>query len=184
MLISIDKLKALYSEFDDINEELLKRKLSAIENAIVSYTQNQFTNRYVNELVYMKDNKLMYAEEKTHYLTLGDTIRISEPKNIVNIFNITNIDDEGFVVDGYIYYEGLLNARKVEYPIDIVEGAINILKWDIFERDKHEGITSESISRHSVSYETLNASNTINGYPSRLFGFCTPYTNKVRTWTK
>lgn len=181
MLITIENLKALYSEFDEISDDLLKRKLCAIENAIVTYTQNQFTNRYVNEIVLLQNNKLMYQENKTHYLQVGDTIRVSEPKNIINIFNIVNTDNEGITIDGNIYYDDKMNVRKVDYPIDIVEGAINILKWDIFERDKHEGVTSETISRHSVSYETLDASNMINGYPSRLFGFCDPYRNRVRT---
>lgn len=182
MLISTTNLKALYSEFSTISDDLLKRKLSAIENAIITYTNNYFTNRYVNELVYEKQNKLYYFEtNKPHYLVVGDTIRISEPKHIVNVFNILTIDSEGFTIDGHVYCEGLLNARKVEYPIDIVEGAINVLRWDIFERKKHEGVASETLSRHSVTYETLNEGNTINGYPSRLFGFCKPYINRVRT---
>ena len=63
---------------------------------------------------------------------------------------------------------------KIEYPEDVQLGAINMLKWDIENRDK-VGIQSESISRHSVSYFNMDGENSIIGYPKSLIGFLTPY---------
>lgn len=47
MLISTDELKALYSDFKDVDDDLLKRKLKAIESTIRAYTHNNFQNRQV-----------------------------------------------------------------------------------------------------------------------------------------
>ena len=38
-------------------------------------------------------------------------------------------------------------ATLVKYPLDVQQGVINLLKWDIENRDKI-GIASETISRH------------------------------------
>lgn len=63
----------------------------------------------------------------------------------------------------------------VEYPPDVKIGAMNMLKWDIEKRDK-VGISSETISRHSVSYVSMEAENHCNcGYPKSVMGFLKPY---------
>lgn len=62
----------------------------------------------------------------------------------------------------------------IEYPADIKLGAINLLKWEMEMRDK-TGVASETISRHSVTYQGRDASNMVNGYPAELMGFLKPY---------
>lgn len=176
MLISTSELKALYSEFGDLNDKLLERKLSAIESVIRAHTHNRFTNNNVREMCTVNGKTMEYIYDNPHYLTVGDTVYVNR-----KIFNVAEVNENGIVVNEETYLNEDTLVTKVEYPVDIVEGAINILKWDMFERDNHEGISSESISRHSVSYVTYDATNTINGYPSKLFGFCEPYIIKVRT---
>lgn len=61
-----------------------------------------------------------------------------------------------------------------EYPPDVKMGVINMLKWDIENRDK-VGIQSETISRHSVSYFNMDGDNSVMGYPKSLLGFLKPY---------
>lgn len=63
---------------------------------------------------------------------------------------------------------------ELDYPIDIKMGVINLLKWDFANRDKL-GISSESISRHTVSYSGLSGSDSIGGYPTAMLGFLKPY---------
>ncbi len=62
---------------------------------------------------------------------------------------------------------------KIYYPPDVVEGVINMLKWDLESREKI-GIQSEKISRHSVTYTDINESS-VMGYPKALLGFLKPY---------
>ena len=51
---------------------------------------------------------------------------------------------------------------KIEYPDDVVDCALNLLEWEINNRSK-VGIKSQTLSRHSVTYEDSSAM--FNGYP-------------------
>ena len=174
MLITTEKLKALYSEFNDVSDELLERKLSAIESTIRAYTYNNFQNRQVRAICTAKGNKLTYVKGNWIFRE-GDTVQLSDEGLNDGLYVINEMTVDDLTVDNVLYASDEVLVTKVQYPLEIVEGAINLLKWDVFERDSHEGVASESISRHSVSYVNYDASNTINGYPSKLFGFCTPY---------
>ena len=61
-----------------------------------------------------------------------------------------------------------------EYPMDIKMGVVNMLKWDLNNRDK-VGVSSETISRHSVTYFDMTGDNSTIGYPKALLGFLKPY---------
>ena len=65
-------------------------------------------------------------------------------------------------------------VTKVEYPVDVQMGVINLMKWEITYRNK-VGIKSESLSRHSVTYFDQDANNQVMGYPVSLLGFLEPY---------
>ena len=65
-------------------------------------------------------------------------------------------------------------VTKIEYPPDVVMGVVNMLKWDLQNRNKI-GIQSETISRHSVTYFSVDGDKTVMGYPKMLLGFLTPY---------
>ena len=61
-----------------------------------------------------------------------------------------------------------------EYPVDIKMGVVNLMKWDMNNRDK-VGIASESISRHSVTYFDSSKGNFAMGFPAALMDFLKPY---------
>lgn len=63
---------------------------------------------------------------------------------------------------------------KGEYPMDVKMGVVNMLNWDLENRDK-VGIQSETISRHSVTYFNMDGANSSMGYPKSLLGFLKPY---------
>lgn len=173
MLITTSELKALYPEYEQFDDVLLKRKLEAIEQAIRVYTNNNFQNRTVRDVYYSRGNMLVGTDVETSF-RIGDTVQITqEPKND-GLYVIEDIQGNAMTLDKDMFDSPNNLVTKVQYPLDVVEGAINILKWDMFDREK-VGIASESISRHSVSYQTYDGTNTINGYPSMLFGFCVPY---------
>ena len=61
-----------------------------------------------------------------------------------------------------------------EYPMDVKMGAVNLMKWELENREK-VGVASETISRHSVTYFNMDGTNAVMGYPSSLLGFLRPY---------
>ena len=173
MLISTLELKSLYPEYEAFNDVLLKRKLEAIETAIRVYTNNNFQNRGIRDSYYSKDKMLVGASVEINF-KVGDTVQITQEPRNDGLYVIEDIQGNALTVDREMFDSPNNLVTKVQYPLDVVEGAINILKWDMFDREK-VGIASETISRHSVSYQTYDSTNTINGYPSMLFGFCMPY---------
>lgn len=62
----------------------------------------------------------------------------------------------------------------VEYPPDVKMGVINLISYDIHNRDKI-GIASETISRHSISYSQATGNDSQGGYPASLTTFLHPY---------
>ena len=171
MLIEIDKLKALYPQFADINDDLLTLKLDAIESTIRAYTHNTFQNRAVRAVCMTEGNKITYFKGDWLFKK-GDTLSITSELNS-GLYVVKSVDLDVLTVDKELY-EACEIVTLVKYPNDVITGAINVLSWDCFDRE-NAGIASESISRHSISYVTYDGSNTINGYPSMLFGFCNPY---------
>ena len=61
-----------------------------------------------------------------------------------------------------------------DYPMDVKMGVVNLVKWELDNRAK-VGVSSESISRHSVTYFDQTGENTLMGYPVALMGFLKPY---------
>ena len=61
-----------------------------------------------------------------------------------------------------------------EYPMDVKMGVVNLMKWELDNRDK-VGVQSETISRHSVTYFNMDGDNSIMGFPKALMGFLKPY---------
>ena len=61
-----------------------------------------------------------------------------------------------------------------EYPMDVKMGAVNLMKWELSNREK-VGVASETISRHSVTYFDMTGDNSSMGYPVALMGFLKPY---------
>ena len=71
-------------------------------------------------------------------------------------------------------FKRVLEKGNGAYPMDVKMGVINLMKWELNNRDK-VGVASESISRHSVTYFDLTGDNSTMGYPKALTGFLKPY---------
>lgn len=168
MIINVDELRKELGNVS-FSDSSLERKMKAIEKAIRSYTNNNFQNRSVRFYAPSKDDKLLAYSP---YLSVGDTLQITQSIND-GLYQITEISDCISVGDTLYPCDKNL-VTKVEYPEDVIEGCVNLLKWDIENRDK-VGVQSETISRHSVTYFNQDASNTLMGYPVALLGFLKPY---------
>jgi hypothetical protein len=169
MIISVEELKK-YVKTDE-EDAVLESKLLALEQAIRKYTNNNFQNR---EIRFMCPAMVAKLYATSPFLKVGDTIQISESIYNNGIYVIKDISDGFIELDKSIYDESTVLVTKVEYPVDVVMGAVNMIKWDLENRDK-VGIQSETISRHSVTYFNLDGDNSTIGYPKSLLGFLNSY---------
>ena len=168
MIISLDELKKM-PKFASYDDAILQAEMLAIEQAIRSYTNNNFQDQK-KRIVCSSLNGVLQGTSP--YFKIGDTLQISKSQN-AGLYVIKAIG-ETIEVDGVLYDEPSNLVTKIDYPADIVAGALSLLDWKLTKSDK-VGVQSESISRHSVTYASYDASNTIMGYPSMLFGFLKPY---------
>ena len=90
------------------------------------------------------------------------------------LYVIIEIGDDFIRVDGDLYKYPDNLVTKIEYPADIKAGVLDLLKWEVKNRQK-VGIKSETLSRHSVSYYDQDKNNQVMGYPVALLGFLKPY---------
>ena len=72
-------------------------------------------------------------------------------------------------------FKRVLEENGGAWPADIKMGVIELLRHDLSGASEKAGIASETLSRHSVTYETRTAENTAMGYPLALTGFLKPY---------
>lgn len=66
------------------------------------------------------------------------------------------------------------SSGEIQWPADIKAGVVELLRYAEAAKGK-EGVASETISRHSVTYQTHTAAESIAGYPAHLMGFIDPY---------
>ncbi len=159
-------------EFSGQIESIIADKLNAAELMIRAYTNNNFQNRYVRFMAEtLGDNRLFGV---FGFLKVGDTVQISQSQVNDGLYTITEIADNFIRVDQELYKHHDNLVTKVEYPANIRAGVLELLKWEIKNRPK-TGIQSETLSRHSVTYFSQDASNQVMGYPVALLGFLKPY---------
>lgn len=161
MIISVAELRELCPS-ENKSDKVLRGKLEALETLIRKYTNNNFQARNFRTVGNIRNGELIFD---TTLFKEGDTFQISK-----SLYN------EGLYVYGEkheLYDEEGVLITKVVYPPDVVEGVVNMIKWDIENRAK-VGVKSESLSRYSVTYYDIE-SNSVLGYPSGLVAFLKPY---------
>lgn len=164
MMISVADFKSLVPT--EVSDAVLGSKLSAIEEAVRKATNNRFIRRDVSADVIVSGNILTSANATLFHA--GDTLDING-----RLLEIVSVMDNTITVSSNPRMAGLFKAYLVEYPADIVNGAVNLMKWDLSNRDK-VGVKSENISRWSVTYFDLENNSELS-FPNSLMGFLKPY---------
>lgn len=170
MILSPEELLS-QPEFSQENQESLTRKLEGLERLIRAYTNNNFQLRAVRFWAVSSGNQLLGSSP---YLAVGDRVEITDSLVNDGLYTVTAMDSETTTLDKPLYTQPRNLVTKVVYPADVQSGVLNLLKWELENRDK-VGIKSETLSRHSVTYYDQDASNTVMGYPVSLLGFLKPY---------
>lgn len=99
---------------------------------------------------------LGWSEEKTKFWLAGIEQAIKSQTN--NDFNRYRDPSSGEIV----------------WPDDIKLGIVGLMQYTKATEGR-EGVASETISRHSVSYTAQTGADSVAGYPAYLMGFIKPY---------
>lgn len=153
-----------------LDQDQIRMMMDAVEAMIRKYTNNNFQNRNVR---FSASSSGKVLDGSHPFLKEGDTIQITESKVNDGLYVVTEVGDT-ITVDKDLFPVEHNLVTKVEYPADVVAGALNLLKWEVKMRSK-VGVKSETLSRHSTTYYDQDASNQVMGYPVSLLGFLAGY---------
>ena len=182
MLVEIEDVLSL-DEYQGADPEEVKRKILGIESAIRAYTNNYFTVRGARFTVPSFGGKLVGTMP---YINASDRVQITRsgffnedryfvPNGINDgLYNVLSVSDGVTELDSDLYDLDVNEVFLIRYPEAVKAGVLDLLKWEATGRDK-VGVSSESLSRHSVSYYQFNDSEMLMGYPAALMGFLKPY---------
>ena len=166
MIITVEELKKV-SELSNIPDEQLTVMCEGIEDFIRQYTNNNFIAKNVTFNTPSTDGKL---DTVSPLFKVGDTVLISNSKYNNGVY-VLNANDG--TLDKELFDDDNNKVTLVKYPASIKLGVVKLLQYNA-KMDSKVGISSESISRHSVSY-AQPSSDSIGGYPSHLMSFLKPY---------
>lgn len=157
MIITVEKLREQV-DCGDITDDVITTKLEAIEAVIRAYTNNNFQQREIR-LVGRSEGYYVYGSPQ--FFSVGDTVQISGSVNF-GLYQITHVGDDYLELDQQLMTTDSNMVTKVKYPADVVQCAVDLYKWKQINGDK-VGVKSETISRHSVTYE--DSATLFMGYP-------------------
>lgn len=158
MIISVEDLKKQVPT-GNADDNLITAKLEAIEAVIRAYTNNNFQQRSVR-FVGMSEDSAVYASPQ--FFTVGDTVQISESGVNDGLYTIIAVYDDHLELDKDLFPVGINMVTKIHYPADVKQCAVDLYKWKQTNGDK-VGVKSETLSRHSVTYE--DSATLFMGYP-------------------
>lgn len=173
MILTVAELRQYITT--DEEDSVLEAKLQALELLIRAYTNNNFQVRAFRAVaVAVSDgNKLLFNSPIP--FKVGDTLQITESDFMPGeLVTVSTVDASSITVKGELIDESGVVVTKVKYPMDVKMGIVNLMKWELDNREK-VGVASETISRHSVTYVDQTGDNTVMGYPVALMGFLKPY---------
>jgi len=124
---------------------------------------------YINNVRTIREDAIPFA--------IGDTVQISESRMNGGLYTIWAIDDTTFTVSEDIKDEDAVLITKIAYPADVVDCCLNLLEWSKNYGGK-VGIKSETLSRHSVTYE--DSATLFMGFPVGILKGLKSLYNKVR----
>lgn len=172
MIMTVAELRQFVTTDDE--DQALEARLQALELLIRAYTNNNFQKRPFRAVaVAVADGNRLICPTATPF-KVGDTLEITESDLNAGLVNVQAISSDTITVREGLYDESGVVITKVVYPADIKLGVANMVKWQLDNGDK-VGVQSETISRHSVTYFSMDGDNSTMGFPKSLLGFLRPY---------
>lgn len=174
MIISVEKAREFVSFPESWTDEKIRMKLLAVEQTIRAYTNNNFQDRDARIQADIRAG--VFVSESLIPFDVGDTVQISETAFNKGLFTVSTVDGSTFTVEEPAKDENDVLVTQIVYPADVVDCCVNLLEWEVKNRGK-VGIKSETLSRHSVTYE--DSASMFRGYPKGILSAVSHY-RKVR----
>lgn len=173
MIMTVTELRQFVDTVE--TEQVLGAKLQALELLIRAYTNNNFQVRAFRAVgVAVADGNKLLLNEPVPFRA-GDTLQISDSELMPDcLVTVASVSDGVVTAVEELYDESGVIVTKVQYPQDVKMGVVNLMKWELDNREK-VGVASETISRHSVTYFNMDGDNSVIGFPKALTGFLKPY---------
>lgn len=172
MIMTVAELRQFVTT--DEEDQALEARLQALELLIRAYTNNNFQKRAFRAVaVAMADDNQLLLQGANPFKT-GDTLQITESELNAGLVTVSTSSNDAITVKESLYDESGVVITKVVYPADVKLGVANMLKWQLENGDK-VGVSSETISRHSVTYFDMTGDNSTMGFPKAVLGFLRPY---------
>ena len=158
MIITVEDLKKQVN-CGTATDDLITTKLEAIEAVIRAYTNNNFQQRSVRFAGRSEDFRVYGSPQ---YFTVGDTVQISGSGVNDGLYVVMVVDEDHLELDKSLMPSQSNLVTRIKDPADVIQCAVDLFKWKQTMGDK-VGIKSETLSRHSVTYE--DSATLFMGYP-------------------
>ena len=158
MIITVADLKNQI-ECGNATDEQITVKLEAIEAVIRAYTNNNFQQRGIR---FAGQSSGMKVYGVPQYFDIGDTVQISGSLVNDGLYQVTEVGVDFIQLDKFLLTTEFNLVTKIKYPADVIQCAVDLYRWKQNMGEK-VGIKSETISRHSVTYE--DSATLFMGYP-------------------
>lgn len=164
MIMTVEEAKS-FVNFKGWTDQKIELKLNSIEQVIRRYTNNNFQVRACRRAADVVGGRFISAIAIP--FKVGDTVQVSESGLNAGLYTVATVEGLEFTVNEPVEDEIGLLVTRIAYPADIKEVVVNLLEWEAKHREKI-GIKSETLSRHSVTYE--DSASLYMGYPKGILG--------------
>lgn len=158
MIITVKDLKNRLEGVSDA-DDVITAKLEAIEAVIRKYTNNNFQIRGIR-FSGSSDGFNVYGSPR--FFSVGDTVQISQSGVNDGLYLVVSVSEDRLVLNKTIFEASYNLVTKIQYPADVIQCAIDLYDWKRKNGGK-VGVKSETLSRHSVTYE--DSATLFMGYP-------------------
>ena len=161
-----------------IDDSITQEDLDAFEVAFRSLTNNNFQNKHIRfkDIEFVGEN-LIAVKDPIVGIKTGDTIEVNYSHYNDGLYVVEELTGKQIKVQGTPFFVANTSGSMltlVQYPADVVRGIKKLIAYDKKMASKI-GIKSESISRMSITYYDVNASENVDGYPAALVSFLQKY---------
>lgn len=166
MIISVAKLKEFITT--DVSDSVLQARLEALETSIRNKTHNNFQDRRFRTTGNVSGNTVECLE--SGFFNVGDTIMVNN-----DLVVVSSISDDTLTISETLMDSKDALVTKIVYPKDIQLGVVDVMTWILSNPSSKAGISSETLSRHSVTYQGNAEFDSDIGCPIRLLSFLNQY---------
>ena len=159
MIITVENLKRQI-DVGNATDEQIATKLDAIESVIRAYTNNNFQQREIRFNGNSQGSKVFGFPR---FFTEGDTVQITSDYGVNDgLYVVTGVYDDCLELNKDLAPVSNNLVTRIKYPVDVIRCVVKLFRWEQTNGDK-VGVKSETLSRHSVTYE--DSATLYMGYP-------------------